>query len=246
MGNGPSLEKMIREKRDFMKGKHLFCVNFFPLSKYYEEVRPDYFITAAPELWLEDLDENYTAKADLLFTALRDKTEWPLEVFMPFQSRKWNNWQDKIRANPHLRLTFFNDTGIEGFRKTEHFFFRKNLGMPRPHNVLIPSILMAINLGYEDIFIWGAENNQFLDLSVNEKNQALINQRHFYDEKTAKPDVMRRLGRGQRYVHEILEKFMISFRSYHTLQSYAKSRGARIFNQTPGSLIDAFPRSTPS
>ena len=114
--------------------------------------------------------------------------------------------------------------------------------MPRPHNVLIPAIINAVNMGYRKIYLWGAENNQFLSLSVDENNHALISQKHFYDHETKRKGIMKRAGIGRRRVHEILHKFMVTFEAYHTLNDYAESRDSRVINQTPNSMIDAFER----
>ena len=43
-------------------------------------------------------------------------------------------------------------------------------------------------------------------------------------------------------LHQIVYRFYVAFRSYHTLQAYALSRGVNIYNITPGSFIAAFPR----
>ena len=40
----------------------------------------------------------------------------------------------------------------------------------------------------------------------------------------------------------ILQSFYVAFRSYFTIARYASHRSVKIFNITPGSFIDAFPR----
>jgi hypothetical protein len=242
MGNGPSLIKWIESKAAFIKDKDIFSVNHFPSSNFYDQVKPKYFVTAAPELWIKGVDELYIQSSRKLFTDLANKTTWPLILFIPFQARKYKDWKTPLENNKDIRINYYNDTGIEGWDWIKHFFFKNNLAMPRPHNVLIPAILLAINLGYKKIYLWGAENNQVLDLSVNEENIALINQKHFYDHGSSRPEVMKKRGTGQRHVHEILHKFMLSFMAYHVLDKYAEHRNAEVINQTPDSLIDAFDR----
>jgi len=240
--NGPSLKSLAENKTDALTENDTVCVNFFPLTALYEKVRPDYFIISAPELWLEDVDDIYRKKSREVFKTLAEKTIWDLTVMIPFASKKTRWWQETISENSHIKVIFYNDTGVEGFRRFIFWLYKKGIAIPRPHNVLVPSLMNMINLGYKTIYLWGAENNQFLDLSVDDNNMALINQKHFYDKDQAKPKAMKKLGKGRRKVHEILHKFMLSFEAYHVIEDYAKNRGTLIINQTPGSLIDAFQR----
>jgi hypothetical protein len=80
------------------------------------------------------------------------------------------------------------------------------------------------------------------DITVNDNNDALINQKHFYDAKSSKHQVLDKKGKGQRRLHEILHKFMLAFAGYFVLREYAESLGAEILNATPNSYIDAFDR----
>ena len=54
-----------------------------------------------------------------------------------------------------------------------HFFFSKGLAMPRPHNVLIPSIMNLAYLGYKELYIVGADHSWLSEITVNENNEAL-------------------------------------------------------------------------
>jgi hypothetical protein len=53
---------------------------------------------------------------------------------------------------------------------------------------------------------------------------------------------MYKLGKEERLLHEILEKFQLSFQAYWLINRYAAKHGQQILNLTPGSYIDAFPR----
>ncbi len=242
LGNGPSLSGLLEKNREFITNKDLICVNFFPLSRFFEVVKPSFFITSAPELWIENVDDIYSVKRKELFKALGEKTKWPLKLLIPFSARKSGDWKSYLINNSNIEIVYYNDIGIEGFQNLKFWFFKKNLAMPRPHNVLIPAIFNAINMGYKNIFLWGAENNQFLEMSVDNDNTALISQKHFYDSSNVKAKVMRKAGVGRRRVHEILHKFMLAFEGYHILREYADNKKVRIINQTPNSMIDAFER----
>ena len=242
LGNGPSLKGMISSFGKELDGKDIICVNHFPSTDEYEKIRPAYFITSATELWMEGIKPSLLNASEKTFNALVSKTSWPLELYIPYEARKYPKWQNILKQNNHIKIIYFNNVGIEGWKWLIHLLFKKNLAMPRPHNVVITSIFLSINLGYKKIYIWGAEHNQFREITVDMKNNVLIHQKHFYDESSSKPQAMLKDGLHPRRLHEILYKFMLSFKGYFILEDYAKECRVKIINQTPDSLIDAFDR----
>ncbi len=242
LGNGPSLNAFLLEHRNFLQGKDTLCVNLFPVSNFYTEIQPNYFLINAPEMWISDVDAHYIETRSAIFEAVAKKTQWPLVLFIPFAARKYQFWQDIVRTNAQVRITYYNTTPVEGFKSFIHFCFRHQLGMPRPHNVLIPSIMLALHLQYKCIYLAGADHSWLKDLWVSDDNQVLLTQKHFYDEKTAQAKPMQQLGRNQRKLHEVLIKFVYSFQGYFVLKDYAASQKAEIVNITPSSYIDAFKR----
>jgi len=242
LGNGPSLKKMITAHSAFMEQKDVVCVNYFPTSDLYEKIKPKYLISSAVELYLEDLDDPSINHSNELFNQINEKTTWPLAFFFPFAARKYNRWQKIIDGNKNISVHYYNKTPIEGFKSFKKWSFNKKLGMARPQNVLIPCISIMIWLGYKKIYLWGADHSWLKEISVDENNNALVNQKHFYDEGETKPETMKKGGKGKRKLHEILYKFMISFREYFDILDYAKDNNAEILNCTKGSFIDAFDR----
>ena len=242
LANGPSLGKSINENKDFLQDKDLICVNHFPSTEYYEQLRPSYYVTSAPDLWLDEIDEFFVNQSNGLFTTMDEKTSWPLFFHIPYESRKFKRWQKQLQRNDKITYIFYNNTPIEGWKWFRHLCFKLNLGMPRPHNVLIPCITHCINMGYRKIYLWGADHSWLSEISVNKKNQVLINQKHFYDYKTSVGKPLDKRGVGQRNMPELLTKFVHAFNGYFILREYADSRGTSILNATPESYIDAFER----
>lgn len=244
LGNGPSLNKMIADHADFLEGKDKICVNVFPTTDLYQELKPEIYFASAPDMWLEDIEPFFLKQSKSIFDALATKTEWPLKLYFPYEARKFKRWQQNIKNNPNIEVIYYNNVAVEGWQWFEHLMFRKNWGMPRPHNIIIPSVFTSINLGYKKIFLWGTDHSWLKDISVNDNNDALINQKHFYDEATSKAKPLDKKGKGARKLHEILHKFMLAFKGYFILRDYADAEKAEIYNQTEGSFIDAFERKT--
>ncbi len=242
MGNGPSIKATLTEDWNKLQKHTLICVNHFPETDQFVELQPLHCVVGAKENWRADSNQATKDKAARLFHALVEKTTWKMYLHLPYEAKKVDWLMQQFQQNPNLKLTFFNDTPVEGLPSINHFFFKKNWGMPRPHNVLIPSLMIAINAGFKKIFIVGADHSWLEELTVDEHNQALLHQRHFYDEDASKPDQMYKLGKRPRRLHEILEKFMLAFKAYFEIDDYAQSLGAKIWNSTPKSYIDAFER----
>lgn len=244
LGNGPSLKDSLaklqqeREKADFLG------VNLFGQTPAYAQVKPEHYVITAPEFWDLQLDAAYRQRMDRFFAAFADQTTWPVQLHLPFSARKSPVFRKLIDQQPLIRLHFFNTTPVEGFSSFRHWAYRSGLGMPRPQNVLIPSIMLGIRQGYRELYLYGADHSWLPEIRVMEDNTVLLTQKHFYDYQSAKANPMRKLGRGQRKLHEVLHKFYHSFRAYFLIREFAENEGVRIYNSTPGSFIDAFNRKS--
>lgn len=242
LGNGPSLNQSLATYKDQLKAYTRICVNEFPRSDAFEQTKPQMYILAAKEYWRNDVLDFYYDIRRITFGALVEKTTWDMVVWLPYESRKYKEFINLFAKNPHLKIHYFNMTPVEGFDSLCHRFFRWSWGIPRPHNVVIPALMIALNMQYKEIYLIGAEHSWLPEISVNEKNEALLHQKHFYDEQTSRPNVMYQAGQRPRRLYEILEKFYLTFRAYFIINDYAQTLKTPIYNATPQSFIDAFER----
>jgi len=244
LGNGPSFKNFLTNHKDFLENKDLLAVNHFVNTPEYTELKPRLYLINVPEFWKEDVEEDYRQKRKKAFKDFASKTTWDVDLFLDNGAKKARYWKEIIKDNPHIKIHYFNPTPISGFDNFSFFCYKHGCGMPRPHNVLIPSLIMGINMGYKNIYITGADHNWMQDLYVADDNTVYLTQKHFYDEKTARPDVMKKEGKGKRKMHEVLIKFVHAFKGYWTINDYAKRQKVHIINITPQSMIDAFKRES--
>ena len=242
LGNGPSLNDFISEHKNFLETKELMCVNHFAETDYFTSLKPRFYVINAIELWSKNVEQSHIDRSDKLFISIAEKTNWEMFLFVHASAKKYKRWSINIEKNSNIKVVYYNPTPVDGFKFFKYYCYKNNLGMPRPHNVLIPSILSAINSGYTKIYIAGADHSWFKDLWVNENNEVLLTQKHFYDEKTAKALPVHKEGKGQRKLHEILIKWVYSFQSYWEMEEYSKSINVKIYNVTKDSFVDAFER----
>jgi len=243
LGNGPSLDQSIGEHQASFDKYHLICVNHFAESTIYGTIKPTIYVLNAPEMWMDDVEPYHYEKGEKLFNTISTNTNWDIDLFIPYSAKKFRRWQEKISKNPQIRIRFFNSTPTEGYTWFRYFCYKNYLGLPRPHNVLIPSLMLALYLNYKTIYLFGTDHSWMRDMWVTEDNEVLLNQKHFYDKNISKGRPMDYLGKGSRKMHEILQKFVYAFSGYVEINEYSKTRGQEIINCTEGSYIDAFIKS---
>jgi hypothetical protein len=242
LANGPSLNASVGHYEDRLLDYDRIAVNLYPSTPLFQSLPPHYLVVAAPEFFIPNVLDSYKVMAENFFTDLVENTLQPLHLFFPKLAARYPEWQTKLAANPHISWSFFNSTPSEGFITLIDWAISSRRGMPRPHNVLIPSLVLALQMGYRQIYVMGADHSWLKDLWVNDANRVMLKQKHFYDEETAQAAPMYKLGKTERHLHEVLEKFYLSFKAYHSLRDYAERRGVSIINLTPNSYIDAFQR----
>lgn len=236
LANGPSLADTVGQHPAFLEDKTLLAVNFSVLSPMFTELKPELYLIADPLFWI--VEDNRRK----LFDTLARKVTWPMCLFIPARARADKGWKHTISANPNIKVCIYNTTPIEGFKWLRHILYRSGAGMPRPHNVLIPSITMGLRLPFKRIYLAGADHSWLPEISVTDDNRVLMHQKHFYDKGSSKPGTVKQEDLNAAHLHTILYHMHVAFKAYFTLKEYAHSLGKDIINITPGSYIDAFPR----
>lgn len=236
LANGPSLGKTIEESGDFLKGKTLLAVNYFVSSEMFERLKPELYVIADPFFWI--IRENRKR----FFVALAEKTTWKLTLFVPARACGNKEWKELLAGNENIRVCIYNTTPVEGFRGFTNWVYRKGWGMPRPHNVLIPSISLSLRLPFKKIYVAGADHSWLHEITVTDDNEVLMNQKHFYDQDTSKAESVKKLDRNSAALCNILYHMYVAFKAYFVLNDFARTQNKEIINITPGSYIDAFKR----
>ncbi len=242
LGNGPSLTSSLAHHPDFLSGKDLICVNHFPSTELYTNLKPAIYITSAPDLWLDDIDERFVSQSKLLFNNMASRTTWPVEFYIPYEAKKHKRWQNQLAPNKNIQIQYYNNVPIEGWQWFKFVCFNLAWGMPRPHNVMIPSLMISIWKGYKNIYLLGADHSWLSEISVTDENEVLINQKHFYDAHSSIGKPLDKRGKGRRNLSELLHKFTTAFASYFEIRAFAEKKNITILNATKGSFIDAFDR----
>lgn len=238
LGNGPSLNDTMETQTSFLKSRHLLAVNFAANTPIFTELRPRFYMLTDPVFFNRmELDNVQT-----LWRNFAEKVDWDMTLFIPTKVKRKGEWYNDITTNSHINICTYNMTPVEGLHWFENYAYSHGMGMPRPRNVLIPSIMQGIAMRYKTIYLAGADHSWLKTLSVDDENRVVSIQPHFYkedkkEEERIKVDYMKIK------LHEVLESMYIAFRTYHTIRRYADTRSTIIINITPDSYIDAFPKT---
>jgi hypothetical protein len=240
-GNGPSLKACLTTHKAILQDYPLVCVNRFAASPEFADVKPTYYFMIDPNFSRESLTEDERDVRDKLFTSLNQMATWEMHLFfpcLPGQAILENHFP---ATNLHLHMcNIFPGFTIPWIR---NYVYRTGLFMPPPQNVLVAALFEAINMGYKNIYLIGAEHSWTEDMHVGDDNVLYLKHKHFSGSTESIPFSKPTATRSETFkVHEIFAAFRRTFRSYWLLREYADSRGVTIYNATPDSYVDAFER----
>lgn len=235
MGNGPSLRDAIDYHRDALTAPNAsMAVNFAANTPQFFDIKPRYYTIADPHFFRSTSDPNVSRLLDNL-----GRVDWPMTLFVPMEA----DAIARLLSNASVTVVKYNALGLEGSPAVTHPAFDRRRGMPRPRNVLIPSIMIGAWLGYKTILLAGADHSWTANLSVAPDNRVITNLPHFYTEDAREQERIKAVY-ADIPLHALFLSYHIAFKAYHEIARWASSRGITILNATPGSFIDAFPRTT--
>ena len=143
-------------------------------------------------------------------------------------------------TNKHIHYIPYNDTKVMGYRCIVNYFINKNLGLPSSLNVIIPALSILSNIGYNQIYLYGAEFSWTKLMDVDPQNNKVYrNDKHFYD----KGERVKYYDKG--WFLWALKGQISAMEAIDTLAVYFKRRNVRVINRTKGSFIDSFEYENP-
>jgi hypothetical protein len=152
-------------------------------------------------------------------------------------------------GNPTIQVVYFNYTVVSGFNRLTYWLYEKGLGMPRAQTVIIAALTLMVNRKFDTIYLFGADTSWHEQIRLDDQNQLLIKQVHFYD----KPADVRHepvyVDKHRQRTSSMSSQFLSLhnvFRGYEVLRDYADHRGVAILNASAKSYIDAFERTLQS
>ncbi|WP_341226534.1 hypothetical protein [uncultured Arcticibacterium sp.] len=240
LGNGPSSKDTLKEFLPQMKEMTCICVNMFASNSEFEIIKPKYYVLLDPAF----IDEKHESASKLIINII-EKTSWALTLIIPYHFRKSSYFLDRVKVNSNITIHYFNYTIVDGFLPLNHILYNLGIGMPLCQNVLVATIFQGIRMGFDDIYITGADHSWNENLRVsNEDNTLYLNDTHFYGQR--KRNLSKEFGGDIGTIESQIAKQFISFykvfKGHEILANFSKTRGIRIVNISNHSNIDVYKR----
>ena len=242
LGTGPSLNSDLGHLLSHLSGAEIFCVNDFYKSNYFNILKPKYYVIADQDYWGESrFKEIISPLIDAIVQA-----NWEISLYLPVTAR--NSILDREARVMDLKVYFYNKTPLAGSAKVSSLLFKRRMAMPRPQNVLVAAIALAMWSGCKQINILGADHDWHNEIQVSNQNILKTKVRHSYDEQEVfRPFFKPRTGSVDQVpvtftVAEIFLAWSMIHRSYELLNVLAIKEGVEIYNCGSSSFIDAFNR----
>ncbi|MBO5632406.1 MAG: hypothetical protein J5965_25405, partial [Aeriscardovia sp.] len=200
----------------------------------YSKIKPKYHVLADPLYFVTDED----------IQPFVDAVKWKMTLFVPYYGWKKMSILNKIPSD-FITVVPYHSVNYQGFECFRNWFYEKGLSMPRTQNVLVPSIFNAINMGYKEIKIYGADHSWTECIRVNNQNQVCLVDSHFYDQEQVQLLPWRKASpdRAVYKMHEVLRDLAQMFDSYHGIKKYSVYKNCKVLNCTAKTYIDAFDRA---
>lgn len=265
LGNGPSLAQVLadEELRAFLEKKTTMGVNQFASTPTYAQIKPKYYIMADSLFWQyeeeayrnpdqhgiflpnEEVKTAFRRIADT-FKGLREQTTWPITIFLPHQAKTSPVFTRMSEQNPNIQFHYFNSIRVTGFTSFSHWLYQRNLGLPGMYNILAVGIYVGINMGFRNVYTLGADHNWLQNLYVDNTNQLVIRDLHFYrnaSEAQLRPILVYEGTKAIKtnIAHQLIAQYR-AFSTYYLLEAYAQQQGCEVYNLSDPSFIDAFKR----
>lgn len=166
-----------------------------------------------------------------------------MDLFVPATSAKNTFITSLPQLNKNIQLHFYNYVVFEGYEKIKFSFFKRNLAMPQCQNILAANIFIATNMQFKEIYILGADHSWHEQISVDEHNDVITQDKHFYNQQGKTINMKSRAFNSEEYgIHSFFNSLSKAFYSYKILARYARFRNVRVLNASEKSYIDAFDR----
>jgi hypothetical protein len=243
LGNGPSLKESIGElKRE--ANTDLMAVNQFVLSAEFDRMKPENYVLLDIGFFNDNTIPRVKEISEKLAEGFIEKTSWAMKLFIPVEGRGSKLHQKVSTANSNIEFVFFKRTNVEGLKSFRHWAYSRNLGMPKPSNVLIGCLMLGICMAYKELILVGADHTWLENIRVGEDNSLISVEKHFYDkDKKGKPTRKEHPDTKESMkLHDYLNDLSRTFSAYHVIRKFAERKGTRIINASKVSYIDAFER----
>lgn len=232
LGTGPSLKDDFENERVITEGVDIMCVNLFCTSSLFKTIKPRFYFLLDGALFAPKT-ERHKQMIEIIISAFNE-VDW--EMFLVVSSSAITGGELlKGLNNNYIKVLQLNSAEFSGFRVIRHWVYRKGIGMPRCQTVVNFAICAAINIKYENVYLYGADHTWTRDLFVDNDNVVCYGDRHVYNKELT-------VIKKKENFAELLKCFAMMFDAHYLIEDFSKSQGVTIYNCSSDTFLDAYER----
>lgn len=243
LGNGPSLLKDMLEINNHVKDEcDFFAVNFFANTKYFSELKPNYYFFADKLFWSNDLNKNFNQLRNDTFQRL-DIVNWKIRILCPESG--FDYIKSRLSKNSNISFIKIPEKSINlTTKKMQLFALRSRFFTITNVNSVVTLIWYSIICNYSEIYLYGVDFSGFKSITVDQKtNYVRVPVKHFYKNSEAEKDSSNKYkSKKNKSLSERLYQNYRVLKYNDLLNDLAISRGIDIINKSSLSYIDSFKR----
>lgn len=244
LANGPGLRSYLNGVTTPESCVDYMCVNLFALSESFDFFQPSHYVIFDPYFFV-DLDDT-DALGSRVFSAIYQKTNWPMTLYIPLRFKRYRARLESLVPSSCLTIVFFRDAGFSVHANALTLpLMLSQLMIPKPQNVLVAAIYIALMRRYQTVYLEGADHSWHKYLYLDNDNRLMLKDVHFYDNN---PKLSPFFKDPVQKVYFSMEELFLAFhrvhKSYSALRVVAEYMNVRIVNRTPDSFIDCFEKTS--
>ena len=244
LANGPSLKKDIERIRKISESYDVFAVNYFALTEYFDEIKPNFYFLFDQKFWSNKVNDKIISNAESLVEKLSN-INW--DMLLICNEVGYSKLKVIAKKNKHVTLIKVRNNPCDLKLESLHLFAINNyLCTPNfGRNVFILALWYALFIGKKDIEIYGADFSQFKEFEIDQKNNdTLTNESHFYSfmDGTHKNQPKYKIKKVRK-IHQRLYAISLMFKQIYLLSKIAEKNNIKVVNYSSKSYLDCFRRS---
>lgn len=233
LGNGPSFS-LIEEHIDKLKDYDFCAVNLSVNTDLFFILKPKMLVMVDMIFWMQPKLEKIKKAWENI-----QRINWDIQIFIPYNFP--NQMKKEFERNGHVTVCRYANNNWEPETRSANFLkmwlYKKGLVSPNGTNVSIAAIYTAILNGYKEINLLGVEHSWMNDIKVNEHNEVVLIDRHYYGNTE---HVWLDYEGNPIKLRDFLESQLATFTGHMYLRDFANYMHIQIINRTKNSYIDAY------
>lgn len=227
LASGPSISQ---HDLTILENEHCIAVSQFFLHPQIENIRPEYHCFAPQHAPFDDETNK------IIFDNYKKRYTFPVKTFIG-SSKYQYSYYNFLKKNPGYNIDsyFIDYTDAKDIDENNYNSEEKWDPTKQPftvRTVIYEAIMMADYMGFNEIYLLGVDHDYLKDIDRTTNH-------HFYNDSQSFSD------------HDHLKAitledwfliYHLRWKHYRLIQKHLNAKDVKIYNATPNSMVDVFPR----